>query len=114
MSNEYVEPNPDLPDDFDRRDSQSMWTGQYSRDGQYPKSAETQEPAVSEPRPVRGRLAGYADVNAKARETETELQSTPMPEVDEATRKKIAEEASAKAEQMAAEQRARRLDEAQR
>jgi hypothetical protein len=64
--------------------------------------------------PVRGRLAERADTNGVKREVETELQSTPLPDVGEADRERIAKEARERFEQMAAEQRARRLDEAQR
>jgi len=36
--------HPAVPDDFDRRDDQSMWTGQYAREGEYPQTSQPDQP----------------------------------------------------------------------
>lgn len=93
-----AELHPSVPDDFDRRSDQAMWTGQYEREGEYPNpqaNSELNQPkarAKSVKIPVRGHLLTQIadngrpaeEINQRLRE-ETELRREGVTEVERLT-----------------------------
>ncbi len=70
-----------MPDDFDRRDDQGIWTGQYAREGQYPpKEPITKDASAGPKKPVRAPVRGsiqlqIADNDKTAEETHDRMES---------------------------------------
>jgi hypothetical protein len=71
---------PSIPDDYDRLDSQAMWTTQYAAEGKYPQPTEQDksepESQTTKPKqiPVRGHvLTQIADNGRPAEEINTRL-----------------------------------------
>jgi len=64
--------HPDIPDDFDRRADQGMWTTQYERDGEYPDAEKPRGSGGSKRTikvPVRGSIQlQTADNDKKAQD----------------------------------------------